>query len=385
MAALVGVALVSDWTENVLLLRRLDAWWRVLDTRGVLRADDLGLTAVHVVGWIKWTALAVVVIGVVLVFGLRQLARAGRAVLRALPALWLQLLIVALFTLAVAVPDQSADAIRRLSLGQWAFTLSVTAVFSFVLLATALGALRPTTPRPARDTSDMVWSGLPVLALGVVVIAASRLTSFRGLLVPGLIITAVGLVSLVLDVLARRESGARVMLERADSDARADGEPRAPEPPERAVDRRHVAVALALTPVAVFGIAAVRSSAGDVALLGAGPSGRVAAAAIRNLKLEEDEDNQGMSLDRIDNGIVAEGFDGWDNYGFRKQLGRGRVDARGHPALFSPAWTDDLECRWQPLCRRHRCAANRVGIEQARQGAEHHSGICSLTRFIAQG
>lgn len=30
---------------------------------------------------------------------------------------------------------------------------------------------------------------------------------------------------------------------------------------------------------------------------------------------------EGMSLDRIENGWVAEGFDGWDNYGFRKQLG----------------------------------------------------------------
>jgi len=30
---------------------------------------------------------------------------------------------------------------------------------------------------------------------------------------------------------------------------------------------------------------------------------------------------EGMSLDRIENGLVAEGFDGWDNYGFRKQLG----------------------------------------------------------------
>ncbi len=29
----------------------------------------------------------------------------------------------------------------------------------------------------------------------------------------------------------------------------------------------------------------------------------------------------GMSLDRIEDGWVAEGFDGWDNYGFRKQLG----------------------------------------------------------------
>ena len=85
MAALVGVALVCDWIENVLLLRRLDVWWRVLDTRGVLRADDLGLTAVHVVGWIKWIALAVVLIGVMLVFAVRQLARAGRTTLRALP------------------------------------------------------------------------------------------------------------------------------------------------------------------------------------------------------------------------------------------------------------------------------------------------------------
>jgi steroid delta-isomerase-like uncharacterized protein len=30
---------------------------------------------------------------------------------------------------------------------------------------------------------------------------------------------------------------------------------------------------------------------------------------------------EGMSLDRIEDGLVAEGFDGWDNYGFRKQLG----------------------------------------------------------------
>lgn len=30
---------------------------------------------------------------------------------------------------------------------------------------------------------------------------------------------------------------------------------------------------------------------------------------------------EGMSLDRIENGLVAEGFDGWDNFGFRKQLG----------------------------------------------------------------
>ncbi len=30
---------------------------------------------------------------------------------------------------------------------------------------------------------------------------------------------------------------------------------------------------------------------------------------------------EGMSLDRIEGGMVVEGFDGWDNYGFRKQLG----------------------------------------------------------------
>ncbi len=30
---------------------------------------------------------------------------------------------------------------------------------------------------------------------------------------------------------------------------------------------------------------------------------------------------EGMSLDRIENGLVVEGFDGWDNVGFRRQLG----------------------------------------------------------------
>ena len=32
---------------------------------------------------------------------------------------------------------------------------------------------------------------------------------------------------------------------------------------------------------------------------------------------------EGMSLGRIENGFVAEGFDGWDNIGFRRQLGLG--------------------------------------------------------------
>lgn len=43
-------------------------------------------------------------------------------------------------------------------------------------------------------------------------------------------------------------------------------------------------------------------------LLGASPSGKA-------IKVD------GMSLDRVENGVVVEGFDGWDNYGFRQQLG----------------------------------------------------------------
>ena len=30
---------------------------------------------------------------------------------------------------------------------------------------------------------------------------------------------------------------------------------------------------------------------------------------------------EGMSLDRIEDGLVAEGFDGWDALGLRRQLG----------------------------------------------------------------
>ena len=30
---------------------------------------------------------------------------------------------------------------------------------------------------------------------------------------------------------------------------------------------------------------------------------------------------EGMSLDIIEDGMIVEGFDGWDNYGFRRQLG----------------------------------------------------------------
>ncbi len=280
MVALVGVALVSDWTENVLLLRRLDVWWQALDDNGVLRQGDLGLTWVRIAGWVKWIALAVVILGAVLVFAVRQLARAGLALLRAMPRLWLQMLIVALFTLAVAVPDQSADAIRRLSVGQWVFTLVVLAVFAFVMLATALGALHPSSARPAKAVSEVVWSGLPVLGLGVVVMVLARVTPFRGLLVPGLIIAVVGFVSLVIDVLARRDSGARVMLERADIEAQPDAAPQPPPQPQRATARRRVAAALAVAPLAAFGVAAVRGSAGDVAMIGAGPGGRVAGRLI---------------------------------------------------------------------------------------------------------
>jgi predicted ester cyclase len=42
--------------------------------------------------------------------------------------------------------------------------------------------------------------------------------------------------------------------------------------------------------------------------LGAPPTGRMVRV-------------EGMSLDRVEDGMVVEGFDGWDNYGFRKQLG----------------------------------------------------------------
>ena len=35
---------------------------------------------------------------------------------------------------------------------------------------------------------------------------------------------------------------------------------------------------------------------------------------------------EGMSLDRIEDGLVAEGFDGWDNLGFRRQLGLTTID-----------------------------------------------------------
>ena len=156
----------------------------------------------------------------------------------------------------------------------------VLAVFAFVMLATALGALHPSSARPAKAVGEVVWSGLPVLGLGVVVMALARVTPFRGLLVPGLIIAVVGFVSLVIDVLARRDSGARVMLERADIEAQPDAAPQPPPQPQRATARRHVAAALAVAPLAAFGVAAVRGSAGDVALIGAGPGGRVAGRLI---------------------------------------------------------------------------------------------------------
>ena len=94
-------------------------------------------------GWAKWVCL-VPAIAIALVGAIHLAVRAARAVWRAPPpTLWFQLLVVVVFVVAVAVPDQSADAVRRLSVLKWVVTILLVAVLMLVLLLSATRAIRP--------------------------------------------------------------------------------------------------------------------------------------------------------------------------------------------------------------------------------------------------
>jgi hypothetical protein len=114
---LLVVGVLADWVENLLLFLRFDAWWEVLDGGGTLSVDELGLGWLRFVGWLKWAALIVPLL-VAVVCAVRQAGRALKLVGKALPMLWPQSLVVVVFVLAVGVPAQSADAVRRLSRAQ---------------------------------------------------------------------------------------------------------------------------------------------------------------------------------------------------------------------------------------------------------------------------
>ena len=292
MSALVVTGLLADWGENTLLLRRLSTWWSILDRTGALRTADLHLGLVRTASVVKWLALVAPLL-VALLFSLRQLVRAVALAWRALPRLWVQAALVTVFAALVLVPDQGADALRRLSVWQWGSTLLVIALFVVVIVCSAGEVLKPkdptdvpvppASPSPGGARGALVraivaarW-GAAVTAMGAGIFLVSRLTGFRGLIVPAAVVAVIGVVSMVLD--AVDDLGDLIPgIVRPDVAAATEASRVAAAMP--AAEQRDAAVArvapcLAGVIVGSIGFATLRASAGDLALLGGGPGNRL--------------------------------------------------------------------------------------------------------------
>jgi hypothetical protein len=265
LLALPLVAALADVVENVVLRLRLRSWWDELDAGGVLTTDRTESWLLVVAGVVKWAAVGIT-IAIVLVGIVPVLWRVVRAVLRSLASSWLPLVVVLVFAMAVTVPDQSADALRRLSLWQWLFSLVVLAVFMVTLTVSAAGALRPrpvdgvpgAAPEPARAIRGDLLLLVGVALLGGVAVLTGR----HGLFVPAAVIGLVALVSLLLDVARAREFGARALLE-------PKAGPPVPSRPGDA-DRTRVAAGIAVVPLLAVGVATISASTAD-AVLGIAP------------------------------------------------------------------------------------------------------------------
>jgi hypothetical protein len=291
MSALVIVALLADWSENALLLHRLGGWWTVLDRTGRLPVGDLHLGLVRTAGVIKWLALVAPLV-VVAVFALRQLVRAAALVRRALPRLWVHAGLVTVFAALVLVPDQGADALRRLSAWQWVSTLLVIALFVVVIVLGAGEVLKPKDPTEVPDPPPQrgrhgrgaLWHalvaarwGAAVTAIGVGIWVASRITGFGGLVVPAALIGLVGVISMVLDAVDDVGDLIPGIVRPDVAAATQAGRVAAAMPAAAARDAAVARVAPCLSAVIVgaFGFATLRASAGDLALFGSGPHHRL--------------------------------------------------------------------------------------------------------------
>ena len=188
----------------------------------------------------------------------------GRLLWSSLRRLWVQLA-AALVFVALCRIGQGADAIRRLSLGQWAATVAVLLLFGLVLSSTAAGLLKPR--RVQTTTASGTWRatlapGSVWIALGLVAFGLGWVTDRGGARVLGCLLAGIGVLSLVLDVRTKlsqppdgtsdREPGVQVTL---------------PIPPADHGAAYVVAPGLVGVILAGFGWATVAATAGDAALL----------------------------------------------------------------------------------------------------------------------
>ena len=138
---------------QIVLLRELEtAWDAVTSPGGAVDPARLDLTGVHVLGVLQWAALAVPVALLAGVFVMRAVRRLLdlRVVLR---KQWVVLVGALGFVAVVLVPDQSADAVRRLALPGLVLTVLAVGLLGLVLTLAGSTALRP-RPRPARRAAS---------------------------------------------------------------------------------------------------------------------------------------------------------------------------------------------------------------------------------------
>jgi len=255
---------VMDELENAQMLTKLDTWWQRLESSGPpldITRSELG--AIHVFGVLKWALLVAPAVLAVLIAGHIALTL-GRLLWSSLRRLWVQLAAALLFV-ALCRVGQGADAIRRLSFGQWAATFGVLVIFGLVLACTGAGLLKPRRQQdsrasgtwPATLAPGAVWIGL-----GIVAYAVGWLSDRGGAEIFGLLLAGIGVLSLLLDV--------RTKLSEPPSGS-TDREPAVPVtlpiPTSDHGAAYLIAPGLFGVILAGFGWATVAASAGDAALL----------------------------------------------------------------------------------------------------------------------
>jgi hypothetical protein len=277
----VAVAVLLDWAENALLLRELDrAWDSVTTPGGAVDPGRLDLTGLHVLGVLKWCALAIPLVLLAGVFVMRAARRVLdlRTVLR---KQWIVLLGALGFVAVVLVPDQSADAVRRLALPGLVLTVVAVAVLGLVLTLAGSTALR-SRPRDAAgepeggvtgsvlgDVADRRRRLTPSVALIVVGVALAGLgflVGWHGLAIPGGLAVVAGTLSALIDLPAPPTGAATTTY----------GDPRIPDFADRVAVASAagafvlVGVAGAIVGTAAADLAYFRSIGGGAARLGLG-------------------------------------------------------------------------------------------------------------------
>jgi hypothetical protein len=197
--ALVVVGAVADWAENAQLWRVVNEAWGRARVDGTV--GPIGYRGVLVAGWVKLIALGIVLVPLA-VLGVVAAARSVAHYWRAARRQWLPLGTVIVFVVAIWVPEQMVDATRRLGVSQ--FGIGLLFVLAYALALTLAGARQPTSAPaegmgPVRDLRARIEPSVGVVLVGIGLVGVSRVVARPGLAVPGVMLIALGGISVLLE------------------------------------------------------------------------------------------------------------------------------------------------------------------------------------------